>query len=63
MRAELAVPATAPALREALLSWWESHGRHDIPWKLRPDGHRPRDGEALDAYGILVAEVIRGYHE
>ena len=52
------MPATAPTLREALLSWWESHGRHDIPWKRRPDGLRPRDGEALDAYGIWVAEVM-----
>jgi A/G-specific adenine glycosylase len=58
MGAELALPATAPALREALLSWWESHGRHGIPWKQRPDGQRPRDGEALDPYGIWVAEVM-----
>jgi A/G-specific adenine glycosylase len=41
-----------------LLTWWEAHGRHDIPWKLRTDGHLPEPGEALDPYGVLVAEVM-----
>ena len=58
MGPEPAWPATAPALREALLSWWESHGRHDIPWKRSPEGQRPRNGETLDPYGIWVAEVM-----
>ncbi|MFN7899280.1 MAG: 8-oxo-dGTP diphosphatase MutT [Synechococcaceae cyanobacterium] len=48
----------APALRRPLLAWWELHGRHDIPWKLRPDGSAPADGEPLDPYGVLVAEVM-----
>ena len=46
------------SLREALLNWWEPNGRHHIPWKRRLDGQRPRDGEALDPYGIWVAEVM-----
>ena len=48
----------APKLRHQLLAWWELHGRHAIPWKLRPDGSRPADGEAIDPYGVLIAEVM-----
>ena len=50
--------ADAPKLRHQLLAWWELHGRHAIPWKLRPDGSRPADGEAIDPYGVLIAEVM-----
>ncbi|QVL53054.1 MAG: 8-oxo-dGTP diphosphatase MutT [Cyanobium sp. M30B3] len=50
--------ADAPELRRQLQTWWELHGRHAIPWKLRPDGSRPADGEAIDPYGVLVAEVM-----
>jgi A/G-specific adenine glycosylase len=50
--------ATAPQLRWLLLSWWGDHGRHTIPWKLRPDGGAPADGEELDPYGVFVAEVM-----
>ncbi|QPN62561.1 hypothetical protein H8F25_12800 [Synechococcus sp. CBW1004] len=46
-------------LRQQLLSWWVLHGRHTIPWKLRPDGSAPAEGEELDPYGVLVAEVMR----
>ncbi|MCP9941991.1 8-oxo-dGTP diphosphatase MutT [Cyanobium sp. ATX 6E8] len=53
----VAVPEVA-ALRKRLLSWWEAHGRHTIPWKLRADGHPPVPGEALDPYGVWVAEVM-----
>ena len=45
-------------LRHRLLSWWQEHGRHTIPWKLHPDGHPPVDGEGLDPYGVVVAEVM-----
>ena len=45
-------------LRLALLAWWEAHGRHELPWKLKPDGGRPADGEPLDPLGIWVAEVM-----
>ncbi|APD48060.1 A/G-specific adenine glycosylase [Synechococcus sp. CS-602] len=48
----------APSLRALLLAWWEANGRHDIPWKLRPDGQRPGDGEPLPAYPLWVAEVM-----
>jgi len=50
--------ADVPELRHQLLAWWDVHGRHTIPWKLRPDGSRPADGEAIDPYGVLVAEVM-----
>lgn len=45
-------------LRRDLLVWWQRHGRHTIPWKLRADGGRPADGEPLDPYPIWVAEVM-----
>ncbi len=48
----------APALRRFLLDWWQIHGRHGIPWKLKPAGLPPADGEPLDPYGIWVAEVM-----
>ncbi|MFM7648108.1 MAG: A/G-specific adenine glycosylase, partial [Cyanobium sp.] len=53
-----ALNADAPEHRRQLLSWWELHGRHAIPWKLRPDGSRPADGEPIDPYGVAVAEVM-----
>ena len=45
-------------LRRRLLAWWDDHGRHAIPWKCRPDGGTPADGEPLDPYGVWVAEVM-----
>ena len=50
--------ANAPEMRHQLLAWWELYGRHAIPWKLHPDGSRPADGEAIDPYGVFVAEVM-----
>jgi A/G-specific adenine glycosylase len=55
--ARLVVVENAPALRDALLIWWEGNGRHAIPWKLRPDGSRPADGEPLCALSAWIAEV------
>lgn len=52
------IAARALELRRSLLAWWEVHGRHEIPWKLHPNGSRPADGEALDPYGVFVAEVM-----
>ncbi|MFU8883881.1 MAG: 8-oxo-dGTP diphosphatase MutT [Cyanobacteriota bacterium] len=52
------LPPKAPELRRLLLAWWELHGRHTIPWKLRLDGNRPADGEAIDPYGVVAAEVM-----
>jgi A/G-specific adenine glycosylase len=49
----------APALRAALLKWWEDNGRHWIPWKLRPDGSRPDPGEPLCAFSTWSAEAKR----
>ena len=56
--AQIRLQARATELRRLLLAWWEPHGRHHLPWKLRPDGQRPADGEPLDPYGVLVAEVM-----
>ena len=53
-----ALNAELPEFRCQLLAWWEMHGRHAIPWKLRPDGSRPADGEAIDPYGVFVAEIM-----
>jgi A/G-specific adenine glycosylase len=51
------ISAVAPDLREALLAWWQPHGRHWIPWKLRPDGSPPQAGEPLDPWPIWSAEA------
>ncbi len=48
----------APAMRAALMAWWEINGRHWIPWKLLPDGSRPDPHEELCAFRIWVAEVM-----
>ncbi|MCP9892140.1 8-oxo-dGTP diphosphatase MutT [Cyanobium sp. Aljojuca 7D2] len=56
--ARLVVVENAPALRDALLIWWRGNGRHAIPWKLRPDGERPADGEPLCALSTWIAEVM-----
>jgi len=53
-----AVASRVPRLRQQLLLWWERQGRHTIPWKLTADGCRPADGEPLDPYPVLVAEVM-----
>jgi hypothetical protein len=54
------VLALAPErLRADLLIWWESHGRHTIPWKRGAGGPRPGPGEPLDPYPIWCAEVMR----
>lgn len=45
-------------MRASLLQWWEAHGRHWVPWKLRPDGSRPDPGEPLCALSTWVAEVM-----
>ena len=48
----------AADLRAALLAWWQTHGRHWIPWKLRPDGSPPQAGEPLDPWPIWSAEIM-----
>ena len=55
--------SAAPELRQLLLAWWELHGRHAIPWKLCLDGKPPADGEPLDSYGVVVAEVMRAVRQ
>ena len=46
------------AFRKSLFDWFAANGRHDIPWKLKPDGTQPEKEEALNPYGIWVAEVM-----
>ncbi len=48
----------APALRAALLHWWEANGRLRVPWKQKPNGSRPAPGEPLCAFQTWVAEVM-----
>ena len=56
---ELSVVAeNASDLRAALLDWWEEHGRHWLPWKLRADGSQPEPGESLCALSTWIAEVM-----
>ena len=45
-------------MRFELLKWYQYHGRHWIPWKLKPDGSVPKTHEKLPVYPILVAEVM-----
>ena len=55
---DMLTEAHAAALSQALLAWWERHGRSGIPWKLLPDGLRPAPEQQLDPYGIWIAEVM-----
>ena len=48
----------APDLYASLLNWWTHHGRHDLPWRLLPDGRRPGPDDLLPTYPIWVAEVM-----
>jgi A/G-specific adenine glycosylase len=53
--------AMAPALQASLLVWWEPHGRRGLdqkPWMVTAAGRWPECGEALDPYGVFVAEVM-----
>ena len=50
-----------PSVGGRLLQWWERHGRRDPaqkPWMFTPDGNWPAPGDALDPYGIWIAEVM-----
>ncbi len=53
--------ALAPELSQALLAWWEVHGRKDPdlkPWMFTKDGGWPLPEQAINPYGVLVAEVM-----
>ena len=44
-----------------LLAWWQHHGRKDPaqrPWMFMADGRWPAETQALDPYGIWIAEVM-----
>ncbi len=45
-------------LSNLLLEWYESNGRHWIPWKLTNGGSIPKNGEFLSIYSIWIAEVM-----
>lgn len=51
-------PEKLEAFKSNLLDWFEKNGRHGIPWKLKDDGHPPKNGELLNPYGIWIAEVM-----
>jgi A/G-specific adenine glycosylase len=60
-RVDADVAAMAPALRGSLLSWWELHGPRELdqkPWMVTGAGRWPESGEAIDCFGVLVAEVM-----
>ena len=51
----------ASDLTEALLVWWEIHGRKDPslkPWMFAKDGRWPESAEKLCCLGVWVAEMI-----
>ncbi|MCY4331254.1 MAG: 8-oxo-dGTP diphosphatase MutT [Cyanobacteria bacterium MAG CAR1_bin_15] len=48
----------APHLVSSLLNWWRRHGRHDLPWRLLPDGRQPEPDDLLPVYPVWVAEVM-----
>jgi len=53
--------ALAPIMRKPLLCWWELHGRRGMdhkPWMVSSAGRWPESGEAIDCFGVLVAEVM-----
>ena len=52
------MPWTPVLLRQTLLSWWQEHGRHHIPWKPGVGAGFPPAGPWLDPYPIWVAEVM-----
>tara|TARA_Y100001968_G_scaffold93839_1_gene84312 strand:- start:114 stop:1316 length:1203 start_codon:yes stop_codon:yes gene_type:complete len=45
-------------LQVSLVNWFDSNGRHWIPWKLKQNGQMPNRGETLSVYGIWIAEVM-----
>ncbi|WP_320676005.1 A/G-specific adenine glycosylase [Prochlorococcus sp. MIT 1300] len=46
------------ALQRVIFTWFDDHGRHAIPWKLKADGCRPASGEIIGAYGVWIAEIM-----
>ncbi len=46
------MPATfAPHVAPALLTWWDQHGRKDLPWQQNPPGNPGR-------YRVWVSEIM-----
>ncbi|KGG14597.1 MULTISPECIES: 8-oxo-dGTP diphosphatase MutT [unclassified Prochlorococcus] len=45
-------------MQAVLLNWFALHGRHWIPWKLKPNGALPEKLEKLPVYPIWIAEVM-----
>ncbi len=41
----------APDLAPALLTWWDQHGRKDLPWQQNPPGNQGR-------YRVWVSEIM-----
>ena len=54
-------PIAARQLAAALLHWWQQHGRRapeTKPWMVTAEGTWPLPDQALDPYGIWIAEVM-----
>ena len=53
--------ALAPELSQALLAWWEVHGRKDPalkPWMFTKDGRWPESHEPLNVLECWIAEEM-----
>jgi A/G-specific adenine glycosylase len=51
----------ASDLTDALLAWWEVHGRKDPalkPWMLTKDGRWPEPQEHVSVFECWIAEVM-----
>ncbi len=45
-------------IQRSIFSWFNTHGRHWIPWKLNQDHSLPKTGERISSYGIWIAEIM-----
>jgi len=50
-----------PSIAEALLCWWDSHGRKDLPWQINPTPYRVWVSEIM-LQQTQVTTVV-GYYE
>jgi A/G-specific adenine glycosylase len=50
----------APGFQQALLNWFHSHGRHDLPWQLNPTPYRVWVSEIMLQQTQVSA--VKGYY-
>tara|TARA_Y100001968_G_C19415854_1_gene748958 strand:+ start:676 stop:1836 length:1161 start_codon:yes stop_codon:yes gene_type:complete len=49
---------SSDAIQIHLLDWFDTNGRHWIPWKLHQNGTLAKPGQRISPYGIWIAEVM-----